>query len=375
MKVRDVFNPDGNQRREAVEMKGIYCANEPMMDRVRVIQKDHPITAYYFTNLYANMERELPFPETTDQTAWQQWRSALRKRLVCLMSIDSWGALDSVPAYEVLEESDHERYVRRKITFETLPGNYMLAYLLIPKGLSSPVPAVLCPHGHFQQASLSTVEPSLAGGVAYAHELAERGFVALAPENAGNGERDVPAEEVYGQMCGGCDLLFRRLNHLGRDLTGFRIYELILCLNLLCSLSEVDSRRIGGAGLSGGCWLTQVLAALDERVKAVILSGYFTTFAQTACNGHCICHHPKGIGSVCDMTDLSALIAPRYQYVESGSEDSFYPPEPAFSIVKRAYSLLGSSENFDIDLFQGGHMFRGTKSIPWLADVLNDRLA
>lgn len=358
-------------------MKGIFGENELMVDRVRPLQKEHPVTAHYFTNIYADMQRELSFPETTDPAAWEQWRSALRERLIRLMSIDCWGALDRIPIYEVLEETDHTHYVRKKIAFETLPGNYMLAYLLIPKGLRKPVPAVLCPHGHFPQASLSTVEPSpsLAGGVAYAHELTERGFVTLAPENAGNGERDVPANEVYGQMSGGCDLLYRRLNHLGRDLTGFRIYELILCLNLLCALPEVDSKRIGGAGLSGGCWLTQVLAALDERVKAVILSGYFTTFAQTAWNGHCVCHHPKGIGLLCDMTDLSALIAPRYQYVESGSEDSFYPPEPAYRIVKRAYSLLSCSEHIDIDQFQGGHMFRGAKSIPWITNVLNDRLA
>jgi len=82
---------------------------------------------------------------------------------------------------------------------------------------------------------------------------------------------------------------------MGLGLTGLRIFDLMAGVNLLAQLSEVDARRTGCAGLSGGCWLSQVLAALDRRIRAVILSGFFSTFVQTTWHGHCVCHHPFGI--------------------------------------------------------------------------------
>jgi hypothetical protein len=144
----------------------------------------------------------------------------------------------------------------------------------------------------------------------------------------------------------------------------------VVGLHILLDMKEVDNTRIGCAGLSGGCWLSQILAALDERIKAVILSGYFTTFVQTAWNGHCICHHPFGIGRICDMPDISALIAPRPQFVEYGKKDTQYPIEPAFSMVKRAYEYQGAPGNLGLDIFEGGHMFHGAESIPWMVGVL-----
>ncbi|MCH2573891.1 acetylxylan esterase, partial [Candidatus Poribacteria bacterium] len=101
----------------------------------------------------------------------------------------------------------------------------------------------------------------------------------------------------------GCMVGWARLNHMGQDLTGLRIFDLMAGINLLNQLPEVDSARIGCVGLSGGCWLTQVLAAIDPRIQAVILSGFFTTFVQTIWHGHCVCHHPHGIGLVCDLPD------------------------------------------------------------------------
>ena len=97
-------------------------------------------------------------------------------------------------------------------------------------------------------------------------------------------------------MDGGCWWVWTRLNQMGLDLTGLRVFDLMAGISLLASRDDVDSRRIGAAGLSGGCWLSQVLSALDLRVKAVVLSGFFTTFVQTVWHGHCVCHHPLRSG-------------------------------------------------------------------------------
>ena len=155
-------------------------------------------------------------------------------------------------------------------------------------------------------------------------------------------------------------------------MTGFRIFELMAGLNLLQARDDVRPDRLGAAGLSGGCWQSQVLAALDERVRAAILSGFFVTFEQTIwAEDHCICHYPKGIARICEQPDIAALIAPRPIFVEWGTEDTPYPAEPAFSIAKEAYRLLGAEQNIQIDRYAGGHRFHGEKSITWLVAELS----
>jgi hypothetical protein len=72
------------------------------------------------------------------------------------------------------------------------------------------------------------------------------------------------------------------------------------------------------------------------------------------------------------MPDISALIAPRPQFVESGSKDVDYPVEPAYSMVKRAYELLGAGGNLEIDIFDGGHRFNASKSVPWMVEQLKN---
>ena len=229
---------------------------------------------------------------------------------------------------------------------------------------------MICPHGHVPGHKENVVGNTRPVGVAYAHEFARRGLVVLAPDNVGMGERDLDDDEKV-HRASGCSLVWARLNQMGLDLTGLRVFDLMAGVNLLRGWPGVNPSRIGCAGLSGGCWLSQVLTALDRRIKAVILSGFFTTFVQTVWHGHCVCHHPFGIGRICDLPDLSALIAPRPQFVESGIEDTPYPHEPAFSMVRQSYELLGAGEALKLHRYEGGHMFCGERSIPWMVEVLN----
>ena len=326
----------------------------------------HLQTATYLNNRYFDFERKLAYPECRDRDAWRLWRRRLRRALRSTLGLDRMGPVPT-PDPIVLETVERDGYTRHKISYETLPGNVVFAYLLLPH-TDSRRPAAICPHGHGMEGKEGVVDQEHAFGVAYGHELAMRGMVVLAPDNAGMGERDIPKEEV--RKSSGCMLAWARLNHMGWDLTGLRIFDLMAGLNLLTARTDVDVRRIGCAGLSGGCWLSQVLTALDRRIKAVILSGFFTTFVQTVWHGHCICHHPHGIGLFCDLPDLSALIAPRPQFVESGIQDTSYPHEPAYSMVRKAYGLLDAEERLEIDRYDGGHLFRGEVSIPWLVSRL-----
>src|SRR5262245_50974403 len=89
-------------------------------------------------------------------------------------------------AMEIKEEVDRGTYVRRLIMYASEPGSRVPAYLLIPKsvlrGDGQRAPAVLCLHGTDNVFGHGIVV-GLGGkpNRQYASELAERGYVALAP--------------------------------------------------------------------------------------------------------------------------------------------------------------------------------------------------
>lgn len=349
-------------------MRRVTRTGHPLIEPLRRVGPEQPQTAFYLNQGYFEFERRLACPEIRDPEDWKRWRGRLRRALRKTLRLDQLGPVPT-PQPVVLETREEEGYQRQRVAYETLPGNWVSAYLLIPQGGAGRRPGVICPHGHVQGGKEGVVDPEKALGVAYAHEFARRGLMALAPDNAGMGERDVGPDQVTAQNRG-CWLVWVRLNQMGLDLTGLRVFDLMAGVGLLTAHPGVDPRRIGCAGLSGGCWLSQVLTALDRRVKAVVLSGFFTTFVQTVWHGHCICHHPFGIGRLCDLPDLSALIAPRPQFVESGKQDAAYPLEPAFTMVQRAYDLLGVPDRLGLDRYDGGHLFRGEISIPWMIEQL-----
>ena len=296
-----------------------------------------------------------------DGYAFEEWQNQLTSNLKeCL------GPFPEKPVplnSRVISTEKFEKFTLHRVIYDSRSDSPVPAYLLIPHGIREKSPAVLCIHGHVPEGKANLVFGDGQYGVPYGRELAEQGLVTLCPDNAGMGERAHPS--------GGCDFLWRRLNLLGHDLTGYRVYDLIRSVDYLQSLSEVDETRIGIAGLSGGCWLGIVHAALDPRVQAAILSGYFTTFAQTSWFGHCICHHPKGIGELCEMPDITGLIAPRPIFVEWGNQDTSRPVHPAFEITQKIYSVANAEDQITLHEFEGGHVFSGQRSLPWLIQELS----
>jgi len=352
----------------------------PLMEPRSPASATRPQTAWSLNQRFAERKLPLACPTVRSPAAWRTWRTRLRRALRDTLTLNAFGSVP-IPTMTVLKTERDHGVTRLHIAYQTRPLEWVTAYLLIPDadrplmidGVAHQAtkrrPAVICAHGHFPGGKASVALDSHAHGVAYGAALARLGCVVLAPDNAGMGERDVADKKrtLRGDNGGnGCFLAWSRFNHLGLDLTGARIFDLMAGLSLLAARADVDATRIGAAGLSGGCWLSQVLAAVDDRIAATVLSGYFSTFAQTAWHGHCVCHHPFGIGAYCEMPDIAALIAPRPLFIESGSTDVQYPHEPAYTATHAAYALCGAADRIDLHRYRGGHLFHGGRSLPWL---------
>jgi dienelactone hydrolase len=145
----------------------------------------------------------------------------------------------------------------------------------------------------------------------------------------------------------------RELNWAGTTWAGVNFGDDSRCVDYLLSRKEVDGNRIGCTGLSGGGWRTDIMAALEPRLKAAVTVGWMTTGdTQQAYNLRgavgTFCLLP-GVWDRIDIPDMISMAAPKACMVVSGTEDMLFPPagqKEAARQISEAYSWAGHSELF-----------------------------
>jgi len=164
---------------------------------------------------------------------------------------------------KVLERVGGEGFVRLKITLVVEPGDRLPAYLYRPTDLKPGErrAAILALH------PTSPLGKDVVAGAgprpnrAYALELAQRGYVVIAPDYPpyGDYKYDFEADRyVSGTMKG--------------------IFNHMRCVDLLVSLPEVDAERIGVIGHSLGGHNAMFVGVFDTRLKAIVSSCGWTPF-------------------------------------------------------------------------------------------------
>jgi dienelactone hydrolase len=342
----------------------------------------------YLREIAAQLLPELAFPIDQPE-AWPAWRRDLRAKITDLLG-GLAPARDEVSA-EVLERVEEDGFVREKLAIVGRDGVEIPAYLLTP---TSALPsggkrrAVLCLHGHGKGKNDLVGDPGQgspeqraenaarirAHNYDYARQYAKMGFVTLAPDARGFGERAEGLENPEREcIVPGLVSLF-----LGIPISGQRLSDDLSAVDYLSSLPGVDSARIGCAGLSEGGKRTLYLAAMDDRIKAAVISGYFSTLTGairewSRLENWDICNYVPGLLRYADYPDLAALIAPRPLLIEYGTEDELYDRDAVDEALERtssAYAALGAAAHFDTDVFSGGHRWSGRKSLAWMDRLL-----
>lgn len=191
---------------------------------------------------------------------WQRRRAEILKSMQSVMGRLPESSNRSAPEVKVINEVDCENYVRRLIEYQSEPGCFVPAYLCVPKSLlgdqPTPGPAALCLHptdnkvGHKVVVGLGGKENRQ-----YAVELAERGYVTLAPSYPllANYQPDLDA-----------------LSWESGSLKA--VWDNIRGIDLLQSLPFVRPESIGAIGHSLGGHNAVYTAIFDSRIRAIVSS-------------------------------------------------------------------------------------------------------
>ena len=299
---------------------------------------------------------------------------------------------------EVVEKTDRGDYVQEKIVFSTTPDLRVPAYVLIPKHVKLPAPAIVALHDHGgfylwgkeKLLSLDAEHPTLTefkqqsyAGNSIASVLARQGYVVIVIDMFYWGERrmildddpadwrerpvTMPAERVraFNQRAGQNEpLVGRSIYSAGFTWPGVMFWDDLRTVDYLLSRPEVDKKRIGCVGLSVGGLRSCHLAALDDRIKAAVVVGWMASFpAQIQRHILHTIGHTKvvpGLTRYLDYPDVASLAMPTPLLVINGSKDTLFQPDgvrASFEKLTACYRKAGVPDHLRLRLYDTPHEF------------------
>jgi pimeloyl-ACP methyl ester carboxylesterase len=314
-------------------------------------------------------------PDGLTRDGFDAWKADLRAAVQRALG---WTpeALPLAPA--ILAEGEWEPGIRFRFgEVATAPGLTVPFMLLVPDRLTGP--AVLCLHGHGD--GMNPLFCLNAAGEpvtdeyqhCFALEAARRGFVALTYDQFCFGRRrDFDFCAQYNTSA--CDTPTKLAQQLGGSMAGLRVFDARQMLTLLAGQPEVDTERLGVAGISGGGTITFYTTLLDDRVKAAMISGYFNQYKVFMQINHCIDNFVPGLARVAEMPTMGCAIAPRPLLISQGEDDPIFPlpaTREGVQTLRQAYRLFDAEDRVEEEYYPGGHVFSNTRVWDFLGQWLS----
>jgi cephalosporin-C deacetylase-like acetyl esterase len=247
-------------------------------------------------------------------------------------------------------------YVIEKVIFESLPHFYVTANLYRPN-LPGRYPGVLLQAGHVQEGK--PAEEKIAAN------LALKGFVALAFDPIGQGEREQTYDRLTSRPAAGWSV--NEHSHtgaqsilIGEALARYFIWDAMKAIDYLQTRPEVDGTRIGAMGCSGGGALTAFIGGMDPRIKAAVPACFPSSYRLLY-----VVHggpdaemsFPQSIANGLDTADFMEMSAP-IPWLIMETDGDYFPAAGAklvYDETRRFYSLYGAEDKVDLFVGHGPH--------------------
>ena len=314
------------------------------------------------------------------------------------MSIPDIGGM---PKVTVNKQSNYDGLHIEELSWQLPYGRATEGILLKPENAKGRLPAILAFHDHSgnkyfgtrkitkisdqQHPSMAEHQKNYYEGMAWANEIAKRGYVVLVndafpfssrrvmmqdvPEELRHGLNDDDPEnpaniDKYNQWAGQHEhIMAKSLFCAGTTWPAVFFIEDQKALDILCARDDVDTRRIGCGGLSGGGMRTVFMSGLDPRIKCAITVGFMTTwkdFLLYKTVNHTWMVYVPLLPNELDFPEILGLRAPLPSMVLCDEQDDLYTMEgmnDAEKILKEVYKKAGAENNFKCSYYPGPHKF------------------
>ena len=342
-----------------------------------------------------------------------EWAISGRAKMRELLAYEqSAGPLNA----ETLNVTRKENYTRYRIRYSVTPNRETEAFLLVPRGLEKPAPAVIAIHDHggfyyFGKEKITETDdpPGILtdfinrsyGGRTYADELAKRGFVVLVPDGFYFGSQRIDIEKVderfskeIRDLDTSTDSYIRQFNRFasshetlmaktiftaGSTWPGILFQGDRASVDYLLTRPEVDGDRIGCIGLSIGGFRSAHLAGLDHRIKAAVVAGWMTTYGSLLkrhLRSHTWMIYVPGQLNYLDLPDVASLNAPRPLMVINCLQDRLFTLEgmrAAEEKLENIYQKMNAADRFQCRYYDVPHSLNvemQDDAIDWLSQWL-----
>jgi hypothetical protein len=269
--------------------------------------------------------------------AWRERARAVREQL--LVALGLWPMPPKTPLHpQIFGKLERNGYTIEKVVLETFPGFTLSGNLYRPTGQPGRRPALLCPHGHWED---GRVNPEVQARCIH---WAKLGCVVFLYDMVGYNDSKAFGHHFQSD----------RLRRWGLSLAGLQTWNSLRALDWLITLPDVDVSRIGCTGESGGGTQTFLLTAIDDRIKVaapvVMVSDSF--------QGGCECENPAGLRIGTDNVEIAALTAPRpLKLVGATGDWTANTMFRAYPAIKDVYALVGVPDHVSADVFNFPHNY------------------
>lgn len=314
---------------------------------------------------------KLAFNEMKEYAAW---KAEIKEKFIELTGLDKIAKNACPLNVQIESEEQKDGYKQIRFVFESEKGAFVPCYLLIPDTGKEKYPVAITLQGHSSGFHNSVGIVKYEQDVEYqtrgkfAVQAVQNGFIALAIEQRGMGERR--PNERHQKAANMCEYEAHIALLLGRTILGERMWDVSKAIDALAMFSQCDLDKIFITGNSGGGTMSFYAACFDERIKLSVPSCAFCTYEDSIMNWfHCSCNFIPHAYEWFEMQDLACLIAPRKLIVIAGEQDQIFPiygVEKGYKTVEKIFAKAGCKENCTL--------IKTPKAHWWCQDIVWDAI-